>query len=332
MSFPKKISPIKLLLIFLSLGFYFSCSAVQAVEDVKTVRRLVIDRSKDINKLNKIGEFLNLEELRILCLNELNRIPDDIGKLRNLKILDMDQGNGCVMNPQLPESIGNLSELKELNLFGAQDISGGRSVGSSESPASKVRRILPRSLSNLTKLEKLNLGRNRYNSIPKVVFLMKSVRELNFTFNDLDDLPNDLLNLPYLSKIILGGNYKITCSALKRAELTKRFRGVYLDFRNQYPCQSPLTSSLNQICTRTRGSSVILRTGSGTNYSRGLVKVGSGGSAVNDYFRQRNYTITDGEQVSIFSSIRGADGLTWYQVGTNQWVAWVNADFVCQHP
>ena len=86
----------------------------------------------------------------------------------------------------------------------------------------------------------------------------------------------------------------------------------------------------NRICTRTRGSSVSLRTGPGTNYPKGLVEVGSGGEAVNNYFRQRNHTVSDGEQVSIFSSTRGADGRTWHRVGTNQWVAWVRSDFVCR--
>lgn len=86
----------------------------------------------------------------------------------------------------------------------------------------------------------------------------------------------------------------------------------------------------NRICTKTQGSSVSLRTGPGTNYSRGLVEVGSGGDAVNNYFRQRNYTVSDGEQISIFSSTRGTDGRTWHRVGTNQWVAWVRSDFVCR--
>lgn len=55
----------------------------------------------------------------------------------------------------------------------------------------------------------------------------------------------------------------------------------------------PRSASANssRICTQTRGSSVSLRTGPGTNYARGLVEVGSGGDAVNNYFRQRNYTI-----------------------------------------
>ena len=91
-------------------------------------------------------------------------------------------------------------------------------------------------------------------------------------------------------------------------------------------------AATNQICTRTMGSSVALRTGAGSKFARGLVMVGSGGKAVDQFFRKKNYTIANGEQVSVFFSSRGADGRIWRKVGTNQWVAWVREDFVCQRP
>jgi hypothetical protein len=95
---------------------------------------------------------------------------------------------------------------------------------------------------------------------------------------------------------------------------------------------SVANAASNQVCTKTKGSSVALRTGAGGSFPRGLVMVGSGGKAVDQFFRKKNYTIADGEQVSVFSSSRGADGRTWRKVGTNQWVAWVREDFICQRP
>lgn len=88
-------------------------------------------------------------------------------------------------------------------------------------------------------------------------------------------------------------------------------------------------ADLERVCSRGRNR-VNLRTGPGRSYPQGLVEVGSGGVAVDNYFRQRNYTISNGEQVSIFDNTRGTDGYTWYKVGTNQWVAWVRSDFVCR--
>ncbi|ERN42632.1 hypothetical protein KR51_00006610 [Rubidibacter lacunae KORDI 51-2] len=86
----------------------------------------------------------------------------------------------------------------------------------------------------------------------------------------------------------------------------------------------------NLICTRTRGSSVNLRTGPGINYPKGLIQVGSGGERVVARFEQRNYTVSDGELITVFSSSPAADGSTWLKIGTNQWVAWVRSDFVCR--
>ncbi len=95
----------------------------------------------------------------------------------------------------------------------------------------------------------------------------------------------------------------------------------------------PLRASADEarICTRERGSKVTLRVGPGLKHRRGLVEVGSGGFRVDNYFRQRNYTVQDGEEVTIGSKVEAKDGV-WYEVGTNQWVAWVRSDFVCQSP
>lgn len=41
-------------------------------------------------------------------------------------------------------------------------------------------------------------------------------------------------------------------------------------------------------------------------------------------------TVEEGEEVSVFSKTHGTDGRVWHEIGTNQWVAWVRSDFVCQ--
>ena len=89
-------------------------------------------------------------------------------------------------------------------------------------------------------------------------------------------------------------------------------------------------AELNRICTRQPGATVTLRKAPGSKYPKGLVQVGSGGQKVENYFRQRNYTLPDGEEVSSFTSRRSRDGYSWSLVGTNQWQAWVRSDFVCR--
>ncbi|MEM7712445.1 MAG: hypothetical protein AAF349_02535 [Cyanobacteria bacterium P01_A01_bin.68] len=88
--------------------------------------------------------------------------------------------------------------------------------------------------------------------------------------------------------------------------------------------------SIPKICTRQPGSSVNLRKGPGTKFEKGLAQVGSGGESVDDYWRKRGYTIQDGYKLTyVAKEKKGKDGRIWYEVGTNQWSAWVRSDFVC---
>jgi hypothetical protein len=85
--------------------------------------------------LNKIGDYPELEVLSISCLEELTFLADTIGKLTKLKELQIDNGNGCAMNPALPESIRNLKSLEKLILYGAQDPRGPDEHSSRPKPA-----------------------------------------------------------------------------------------------------------------------------------------------------------------------------------------------------
>lgn len=86
---------------------------------------------------------------------------------------------------------------------------------------------------------------------------------------------------------------------------------------------------LYTVCTRDANGRVNLRTGPGTSFDVGLVQVGSGGSGIVQYFEQRNFTISHGENFFEFSTVENEDGQQWSKVGTNQWVAWVRSDFLC---
>lgn len=125
------------------------------------VRRLEISRS-NASLLDHIGEYSDLEVLSISCLDSLQSIPDSIGNLTRLKELTIDNGNGCAMNPRLPETIGNLRSLERLTLYGAQD---PRNPGSL--PAERHR--FPRGMSRLKNLVYLDLGRNGLDEIPPFV-------------------------------------------------------------------------------------------------------------------------------------------------------------------
>jgi Leucine-rich repeat (LRR) protein len=205
--------------------------------------------------LDHIGDYSDLEVLSITCLENLQSLPNSIGKLTSLKELRIDNGNGCSMNPLLPESIGNLSSLETLVLYGAQD---PRDAG----PQPGERHKFPRSMSELKNLVYLDLGRNGLEEIPPFVKDLPKLKELRFEFNmrlkevpaflsnlhelmtlklnsdGLNDLPDFLNTLPRLTRITLGNNCEITQSAAKMNALRRRFPKITFDFDDEYDCPS----------------------------------------------------------------------------------------------
>ena len=179
--------------------------------------------------LEKIGDYPDLVKLSISCLENLQSLPDSIGKLTKLKELDIDNGNGCAMNPILPEAIGNLHSLQKLVLYGAQD---PRNPGS-QSPK---RHRFPQSMSRLKNLTYLDLGRYGYMQVPSFVKDLPNLKELRLEFNDLEDLPDFLNTLPKLTRITLGNNCKITANDAKMHDLMRRFPRVTFGFEGEYDC------------------------------------------------------------------------------------------------
>src|SRR6476646_8020288 len=103
----------------LALGFFLCATASHAAQVAPT--RAIEISEENARLLDKIGDYPDLQVLKISCVEELRSLPDSIGKLTKLKELIIDNGNGCSMNPLLPESIGDLGSLEKLVLFGAQD-------------------------------------------------------------------------------------------------------------------------------------------------------------------------------------------------------------------
>ncbi len=195
--------------------------------DVKT---LEISDTKNAELLSKIEHFKSLEKLSIVCLEDLKELPESIGELKKLKELNMDNGNGCSMNAKLPESIGNLSELQILNLAGAQY------TGIIGKKTKLPRHPLPQSLSNLKKLETLNLSKNGFSEIPTIVSKIPNLKHLALNFNYFENLPDWLIKSSIV-EISLGDNCKITGNNQKQNELSKRFPKIRFDFSNQYDCE-----------------------------------------------------------------------------------------------
>jgi leucine-rich repeat protein SHOC2 len=108
------------------------------------------------------------------------------------------------MNISLPESIGNLSNLKVLRLYGALDPTD-LSDTNKPIPPSKVK-SLPGTIGKLQNLEELDLGRNRIKSIPSQIASLQKLKRLALDHNDIQELPAFVGNLKNLQELSVCDN------------------------------------------------------------------------------------------------------------------------------
>jgi Leucine-rich repeat (LRR) protein len=136
--------------------------------------------------VNKITDVI-LYDVTSDILTKYNITNDDIInnliKFKNLKKLYID-----LNLTQLPDSIGNLTNLIDLNL---------QNNKLSE---------LPDSISNLKKLQKLTFYSNNFTNIPDVIFKLTSLISLNFSSNNLTEIPDDIKYLNKLKELYLVNN------------------------------------------------------------------------------------------------------------------------------
>ncbi len=147
---------------------------------------------------SQLGTLINLVELDISCLENLEDLPSEIGNLKKLEKLIIDNGNSCEMNISLPESIGNLSNLKVLRLYGAID-------REKLAPPSKVK-SLPGTIGKLQNLEVLDLGRNGIKGIPSQIASLQKLKRLALDYNEIHELPPFVGNLKNLQELSVCSN------------------------------------------------------------------------------------------------------------------------------
>ena len=232
-------------LIFISLGIAHAESfdnLDQALASPERVTTLSIKKyDPNIKHLPpKLGALISLKELEIGCLENLEDIPVEIGQLKKLEKIIIDNGNDCQMNVSIPASIGELTNLKVLRLFGALDPS---EHGSSAVLASKIK-PLPATIAKLQNLEELDLGRNALQTVPPEIANLKNLKKLGLDYNDIHDFPpfiGELKSLRELSISGSGNGIKLPQSLSKLSGLKISMRDHHLklkdqmDLRRQFP-------------------------------------------------------------------------------------------------
>ena len=159
-------------------------------EDISKLTELeVLDLS--YNSLNTIpeiiGELHNLKGLYLRSHASVGKefsgvIPESLGDLQNLEVLAL---SGDFSN--IPESIGNISQLEELEIVVGAQISGS----------------IPEWIGKLNNLKILYIGGENFTAIPECIGTLYNLRKITLNGNFVS-LPN-LGNLQYLEILSLSG-------------------------------------------------------------------------------------------------------------------------------
>jgi Leucine-rich repeat (LRR) protein/GTPase SAR1 family protein len=151
-----------------------------------------LEAEKKIEKVLKSGATeLDLSSMK------LTELPESIGQLKQLRKLDLgrDFSKSESENNQLtalPDALGQLMQLTELNL------------------SSNQLTTLPEPLGQLTQLQTLNLSDNQLTALPDSLGQLTQLTELHLSNNQLTALPDSLGQLTHLQSLDLSSNKMTT--------------------------------------------------------------------------------------------------------------------------
>jgi hypothetical protein len=141
-----------------------------------------------------IGNLVNLDTLKIgysgSYSHDLTKIPESIGNLRELRVLWM-HGLGL---SRLPESIGNLQALEELDISYQYNREG------------HFLDTIPESISRCKNLRVFYAHRNRIRSLPNDIGDLTNLQELALFENRIETLPESIVKLQNLNYMNIRKN------------------------------------------------------------------------------------------------------------------------------
>ncbi len=163
---------------------------------------------------------------------KLTELPESLGQLTQLQSLDLS-GNQLTT---LPESLGQLTQLQSLDLSGNQLTTLPESLGRLAAHtqlqtlhlSNNQLTTLPESLGQLTQLKMLNIQDNELKIMPEFVSKLIRLTDLWITGNEISTLPDSFSSIESLECIFLGSK-----SLVNLPPVIKQFRNLtYLDVQN----------------------------------------------------------------------------------------------------
>jgi len=155
----------------------------------------------------KIANFSRLEYLDLKNNYDLEKLPENIGELKNLKRLGLSV---CGLK-ELPESFCDLAELEVLHLQHNKLTKLPDSIGKLR----KLRKLdldanqltaLPESFKHLTSLKSLLLSRNKLKTLPDGIKKLQNIKEAELWDNRFEEFPKTLCDLKQLTILNMWDN------------------------------------------------------------------------------------------------------------------------------
>lgn len=155
---------------------------------------------------DEIFDLADTLEILDLSGNALSALPNDLGRLRKLRILFCSDNRFT----ELPDVLGDCPELSMIG-FKANQISNV----SPRALPSQLRwliltnnrvRVLPAEIGDCSQLQKLMLAGNELASLPEALARCNRLELIRLSANRLQTLPEFLLELPRLSWLAYAGN------------------------------------------------------------------------------------------------------------------------------
>ena len=159
-----------------------------------------------------IGNLTQLEELEIcwdgyrLPVRKATVLPA-IGKLTKLKSLTF---SGGYLPIELPSELGNLTSLQRLRIYNLKIDNLPESIGNlinlKDAMLCGDMKTLPNSLTNWKNISSIYLAGNKFEKIPECIFNIPSLHSLDLSRNDLLEIDPRIAKLSELVDLNLGGN------------------------------------------------------------------------------------------------------------------------------
>ncbi len=177
------------------------------------LKEINISYNDDVKKIpESIGNLKNLEKF-ILVGTNVKKLPDTIGDLLNLKFLYIGYVEKLT---DLPKSIENLKKLEYFCLNGSNFKKLPDSIGQ----LSNLKNLIldnnmklteiPESIGSLKNLEELTLEGNKVKELPDSIGSLENLEDLNLECTSIIKLPDSIGQLLKLKKLNIYDNSKLT--------------------------------------------------------------------------------------------------------------------------